>query len=105
MIEKKIIVKNAMARFLGLQLRGSRGELLGMGRLSMRPSEDMRKTLPDRSDDACLDLDEVEVEDEETKAMILMLQATRAEAKTTNCEMNNNIRIETRKASAVNDMI
>ena len=68
MMAKKVIVRKAVIRFLRLQFRGSRGEWLGIGRLSMRPSAAMRKTLPDRSEDACLDTDEVD-------AIILMLQA------------------------------
>lgn len=40
-----------------------------MGRLSTRPPDEMRKTLPERSEDACLDLEEVG--DEMVSAMIL----------------------------------
>jgi hypothetical protein len=43
-----------------------------MGRLSTRPSELMRKTLPERSEEACLDLDiVVEAEEDAMDVMIL----------------------------------
>lgn len=80
-MEKNIIVNKAVARFLGVQFRGSRGDLLGIGRLSIRPSEEMRKTLPERLDEACLDLDEAVAEEETMDAMfaLVTLQATWAE--------------------------
>ena len=83
-MEKKIIVNKAEARFLGVQFRGSRGDLLGIGRLSIRPSEEIRKTLPERLDEACLDLDEAVAEEETRAAMfsLVTLQATWAEGKT-----------------------
>jgi hypothetical protein len=54
-IEKKTRASPARARFHTLQFKGSRGELLGTGRLSTRPSEVMRKTLPEKSVDSCRD--------------------------------------------------
>jgi hypothetical protein len=61
-IEKKKMAMKARARFILLQFKGSRGERVGMGRLSMRPSEEMRNTLPEKSRDSCLERMEVDVE-------------------------------------------
>jgi hypothetical protein len=61
-MEKKKMAKKARARFILLQFRGSRDELVGMGSLSMRPSEEMMNTLPEKSRDAYLERVEVEVE-------------------------------------------
>jgi len=95
MMEKKTVVSRAVARFLRLQFRGSRGDLLGIGRLSMRPSELMRKTLPERSAEQCLDFNDEVVEEDEIDAMFasVMLQATWAEGNIKNYEMKNNIRL------------
>jgi len=50
-MEKKIIDAKARTRLLKLQFSGSRGEVEGIGRLSMLPFAAMRKTLPERSPD------------------------------------------------------
>lgn len=47
--EKTRRARNAPARFVELQFNGSRSECVGMGRLIVRPSEDMRYTLPEMS--------------------------------------------------------
>jgi hypothetical protein len=52
--EKKIIDTKARTRLLKLQFSGSRGEVEGIGRLSMLPFAAMRKTLPERSPDSGL---------------------------------------------------
>lgn len=72
MTEKKIMLNSAVTRLLGLQFKGSRGDRLGMGRLSIRPSELMRKTLPDRSEELCLDLDESMVEEDAMDAIVVL---------------------------------
>jgi len=46
---------NAIKRFVKLQFSGSNGDGLGIGRLSMRPSLDMRKTLREMSVESRLD--------------------------------------------------
>ena len=38
----------ARARFILLQFNGSRDELVGIGRLSIRPSDEIRNTLPEK---------------------------------------------------------
>lgn len=55
--EKKTNARSAHARFFPVQLSGSRVELEGIGRRSIFPSADIRKTLPERSRDSCLDID------------------------------------------------
>ena len=59
------MANKAVLRFLGLQFKGSRGDWLGIGRLSVRPSEVIRKTLPEKSEELCLDLmDDEEMEED-----------------------------------------
>ncbi len=53
---------NARARFILLQFSGSRDEFVGMGNLSMRPSDEMRNTLPEKSRDSYLERVDVDVE-------------------------------------------
>ena len=48
MIPKTISARKAPARFHALQFSGSREDLEGIGRFRMRPSEVIRKTLPER---------------------------------------------------------
>ena len=50
------MMKIAKPRVLEVQFKGSRGDWLAIGSLSTRPSEVMRKTLPERSEDVRLDL-------------------------------------------------
>jgi hypothetical protein len=54
-IPKTISARKAHARFLALQFSGSREDLEGIGRFRIRPLEVMRKTLPERLEEACLD--------------------------------------------------
>jgi hypothetical protein len=61
-VEKKKMAMKARARFILLQFRGSRDELVGMGSLSMRPSAEIRNTLPEKSRDSYLERVDVEVE-------------------------------------------
>jgi len=52
----------ARALFILLQFKGSRADLVGMGSLSMRPSEEIRNTLPEKSRDSYLERVDVVVE-------------------------------------------
>jgi hypothetical protein len=61
-MEKKNIEIKARVRFILLQFSGSRDDLVGMGSLSMRPSEEMRNTLPEKSRDSYLERVGVDVE-------------------------------------------
>jgi hypothetical protein len=54
-IPKTISARKAQARFHAHQFSGSREDLEGIGRFRIRPSEVMRKTLPERLEDECLD--------------------------------------------------
>ena len=52
-VAKKIKLKIANPLFRVLQFNGSKVEREGIGRLKIFPAPSMRKTLPDRSVDAC----------------------------------------------------
>jgi hypothetical protein len=76
MTEKNMMVNKAVPRCVGLQFKGSLGDWLGIGRLSVRPSEVIRKTLPEKSEELCLDLmrDEEMDEDDEMDAILRWFQ-------------------------------
>jgi hypothetical protein len=54
-IPKTISARKAQARFHAPQFSGSREDLEGIGRFRIRPPEVMRKTLPERLEEVCLD--------------------------------------------------